>query len=86
MIGIIEFREDEHSKNVRLLHNIKHDICELLKNMSETEMGEKRYPIFDERRNRGGMRRDNYGNMRDHQSYMRDDYPNDASMDNRYNY
>lgn len=86
MIGIIEFKEHEHSKNMRLLENIKHDVCMLLKSMTEDEMGERRYPVYDERRGRGSMRQGGHMYPKESSHYMREDYPYDESMDNRYKY
>ena len=86
MIGIIEFREDEHQRNMKLVHNIKKDICELLRNMAEDEIGERRHPIYDERRGRSMMRRGGRANMKTHDGNEDYEYYDDESMDDRYRY
>ena len=86
MIGIIEFREDEHQRNMKLVHNIKKDICELLRNMAEDEIGERRYPVYDEKRGRGMMRRGGRANMKTRDGNEDYEHYDDESMDDRYRY
>jgi hypothetical protein len=54
--------------------------------MTEDEMGERRYPVYDERRGRGSMRQGGHMYPKESSHYMREDYPYDESMDNRYKY
>lgn len=84
---VLEFRKEDHEKNMNLLHRIKTDICELYKNLEESEMssahGERRYEIeaYDERRGGSHMgRRDMMDERRGRMSYR----DNRMSMDRHY--
>lgn len=83
---MIEFKKEKHEENVRLLHNLKEDICKLLENMMH-ESHERRHDgyDFDERRGRGGRysRRDE--EMDERRGRMNRRYPDDIYGD-RYDY
>lgn len=85
MFGIIEFREDEHKRNISMLHQVKKDICQLLENLERTNVDERRdhteYDI-EERRGRRMGSRGGYGN---HFPYP-EHYPQYPMRDERYNY
>lgn len=95
---MIQFREEDHARNMQLLHTIKKGIHELCENLekSEENFGERRYiidqfdekpryPEMDERRGggRGGMM-----GRRDNRSMDRNypEYPIEERGGGRYNY
>lgn len=57
---MIEFRKEDHEKNMSLVHRIKEDVCELWKNLEAADAahGERHYEIdsYDERRGMMGRR------------------------------
>lgn len=94
MFGWIEFKKEDHERNVELLHNVKRDLCELIERMSKTYSERKHDDpyMFDERRGRYD-RRDGMGgeNMNQRSGYRHSqemDYPpyREEHFDNRYNY
>ena len=87
MIGIVEFREDEHKHHLHKLHQIKKELCDVIEKLESSEYQERRSYIrrdgehrdeFDERRGRY--------NMKDHDHYREGDYRADIVMDGRYRY
>ena len=96
---MIQFREEDHARNMHLLRTIKknlHELCENLEKSEEENFGERRYIIdqfdekprhheIDERRGsgRGGMM-----GRRDDRSMDRHypEYPIDERGGGRYNY
>ena len=95
---MIQFREEDHARNMQLLHTIKKSIHELCENLEKNEenYGERRYIIdqFDERprhqemdERRGGGRGGMMG-RRDNRSMDRNypEYPIEERGGGRYNY
>lgn len=96
---MIQFREEDHARNMHLLRTIKknlHELCENLEKSEEENFGERRYIIdqFDERprhheidERRGGGRGGMMG-RRDDRSTDRHypEYPIDERGGGRYNY
>lgn len=99
---IVEFKKEAHDENMKLVHRIKEDICELFKRLEGGAHGERHYEIdaYDERKNRNSMeqyyRRDGMMDERRGGGMGRKDdrfedrrypqYPFDERGGGRYNY
>ena len=92
---MIQFKHEEHEKNMNLLHRIKkdiHELCESLEKCEQEAYDERRYIIdqYDEapRRHYMDERRGGLMSRRDNRSIDRHypEYPFDERAGGRYNY
>lgn len=96
---MIQFREEEHARNMQLLHTIKKSIYELCENLEKNEEeahGERRYiidqfdekPRYHEMDERRGEGRGSMMGRKEHRPMERayPEYPIDERGGGRYNY
>lgn len=86
MLGIIEFKKEDHAKNLHLLHKLKYVVEELIENMEKDKFDERNRPMYRKEEYNRFNERDGQYAMKEGNHYREGQYNADIIMDGRYRY